>query len=184
MWGVDDWTAAERTERFAEYLELVDRLTRDAVVDYEGRWYATQGAVMEPGFAQQPRPPFMIAAHGARSLDAAARHADTWNTFGPTLADARKGSERLTAACIRIGRDPGEIRRSVLMGLVEGSAWTSADEFAEHVRRWNDAGFTHFIFYDPPYARAGVPRAEPSVVDELLEHTIPQLRRDLAERQR
>ena len=180
MWGVADWAPVERTARFVEYVELVDRLARDTLVTYDGEWYVTHGAVMDPGFVQKPRPPLVIAAHGARTLDVAARYADTWNTFGPTLAEARKSSERLDEACARTGRDPSEIGRSALIGLVGESAWTTTHEFADLVRRWHEAGFTHFIFYDPPYARDGVPRAEPRVVDELLAHTIPHLREDLA----
>jgi alkanesulfonate monooxygenase SsuD/methylene tetrahydromethanopterin reductase-like flavin-dependent oxidoreductase (luciferase family) len=180
MWGCDEWAPAERIARFVEYVELVDRLARDPLVSYDGEWYSTLGAAMDPGFVQKPRPPFVIAAHGPQTLEVAARFADTWNTFGPTLAEARKSSERLTAACIRNGRDPNEIRRSALVGLADGSAWTTANEFAELVLRWHEAGFTHFIFYDPPYARDGVPRAEPQAVDELIAHTIPHLRQDLA----
>jgi Coenzyme F420-dependent N5,N10-methylene tetrahydromethanopterin reductase and related flavin-dependent oxidoreductases len=180
MWGVDDWPPAERSGRFAEYVEMVDLLAREAVVTYDGQWYATKGAVMDPRFVQEPRPPFLIAAHGARTLDVAARYADNWNTFGPTLAEARRSSERLDGACIRNGRDPSEIRRSALIGLIGDTAWTTANEFAGLVRRWYDGGFTHFIFYDPPYSRQGVPHAEPSVVDQLLTHTIPRLRQELA----
>jgi alkanesulfonate monooxygenase SsuD/methylene tetrahydromethanopterin reductase-like flavin-dependent oxidoreductase (luciferase family) len=180
MWGVDDWGPSERAARFAEYVELVDRLARGELVTSDGLWYSTQGAVMAPGFVQKPRPPLVIAAHGARSLDVAARYADNWNTYGPTLAEAGKSSARLDEACTRIGRDPHELRRSALLGLAGDSAWTTAKEFETLVRRWCDAGFTHFIFYDPPYAREGVPRADPRVVDELLADAIPRLRQDLA----
>jgi alkanesulfonate monooxygenase SsuD/methylene tetrahydromethanopterin reductase-like flavin-dependent oxidoreductase (luciferase family) len=154
MWGVEDWSAADRVTRFAEYVELVDRLARDEVVSFDGRWYAIEGAAMHPGFAQAPRPPMLLAAHGTRTLETAARFADNWNTFGPTLDAARDQSQLLDRICGENGRDPAEIRRSA---------------------------FTHFIFYDPPYARPGVARAEPRVVDELLTDTIPQLRQDLAE---
>ncbi|MEY2459695.1 MAG: hypothetical protein QOG30_1525, partial [Acidimicrobiaceae bacterium] len=79
-----------------------------------------------------------------------------------------------------IGRDPGEIRRSVLVGLLEGTAWTSASHFEEVVHEWFDAGFTEVIFYDPPYGRADTPIASPEVVDELLSVTVPRLRRKLS----
>jgi alkanesulfonate monooxygenase SsuD/methylene tetrahydromethanopterin reductase-like flavin-dependent oxidoreductase (luciferase family) len=180
MWGVGDWPPVERAARFAEYVELVDRLAREALVTYDGQWYATQAAAMDPGFLQRPRPPLLIAAHGTQTLEVAARYADNWNTFGPTLEEARKSSGRLDAFCDRNGRDPNEIRRSALLGLMSDTAWTTANEFDEQVRRWHDAGFTHFIFYDPPYAREGVPRAEPRIVEELLANTIQRLRQDLA----
>jgi alkanesulfonate monooxygenase SsuD/methylene tetrahydromethanopterin reductase-like flavin-dependent oxidoreductase (luciferase family) len=122
----------------------------------------------------------VLAAHGPATLRVAARYADTWNTYGPTLEEARATSERLDHACIAIGRDPGEIRRAVLVGLLEGTAWTSASHFADVVHEWFDAGFSEVVFYDPPYGRADVPIASPDVIDELLSVTLPRLRRELS----
>jgi alkanesulfonate monooxygenase SsuD/methylene tetrahydromethanopterin reductase-like flavin-dependent oxidoreductase (luciferase family) len=180
MWGVEDWPVADRVARFSEYVELVDRLTRDEVVTFSGRWYATDGAVMHPGFAQSPRPPMLIAAHGRRTLETAARHADNWNTFGPTLDDARAQNQLLDRICEGSGRDPDAIRRSALLGLVGDTAWSDPGEFEEVVHRWHEAGFTHFVFYDPPYSRPGVPHAEPGAGDELFTQTIPRLRHELS----
>jgi alkanesulfonate monooxygenase SsuD/methylene tetrahydromethanopterin reductase-like flavin-dependent oxidoreductase (luciferase family) len=168
MWGVEEWSPRERAERFAEYVDLVDRLTREDEVTAPGRWYRADGAVMAPGFVQRPRPPFTLAAHGPRTMAVAARHADTWNTFGPGLDDGRQLSAELDVACAAIGRDPATIRRSVLLGLTDGTAWTTAAELADRVREWHTAGFREVIFYDPPYARAGVPCAPPEAVDEVL----------------
>ena len=93
---------------------------------------------------------------------------------------ARATSERLDHACIEIGRDPGEIRRAVLVGLLEGTAWTSANQFEDVVHEWFGAGFTDVVFYDPPYGRADVPIAPPDVINELLSATLPRLRRELS----
>ena len=180
MWGVEPWSPAERAARFAEYVGLVDRLLRSATVTFTGEWYGTEGALMEPGFVQQPRPPLVLAAHGAKTLATAAMFADTWNTFGPTLEDARAHARTLDAACESIGRDPATIRRSVLIGLTEGTAWTSAGEFERLVGEWVADGFSDIVFYDPPYARAGVPAAGPEVMNELLDDVIPRLRRELS----
>lgn len=179
MWGVKEWSVLERAERFAEYVGLVDRLTRNDEVSFEGRWYRTERAMMAPGFVQRPRPPLLLAAHGPRTLAVTARYADVWNTYGPTLAEAVAARERLAAACQAIGRDPGEIRCSVLLGLVEATAWTSPALFEDAVATWHAEGFTEFLFYDPPYARVGIARAEAAVVDEILASSIPRLRREL-----
>ena len=180
MWGVDDWTPRERAERFVEYVELVDRLTTEDDVTFEGRWYSATGALMAPGFVQRPRPPLVLAAHGPRTLAVTASHADTWNAFGPTLADGRALSQQLDAACEAIGRDPADIRRSVLLGLTDGTAWTSAAQLEDRVREWHAAGFREFVFYDPPYARAGVPCAAPETVDAVLHESLPRLRAALS----
>jgi alkanesulfonate monooxygenase SsuD/methylene tetrahydromethanopterin reductase-like flavin-dependent oxidoreductase (luciferase family) len=180
MWGVEEWSPRHRAERFAEYVELVDRLAREDDVTYDGAWYRTKGASTAPGFVQRPRPPMVLAAHGPATLQVAARFADTWNTYGPTLEEARATSERLDDACIAIGRDPGDIRRSVLVGLLGGTAWTSASQFEDVVHQWFDAGFTEVVFYDPPYGRADVPISSPEVVDELLSVSLPRLRSELS----
>jgi alkanesulfonate monooxygenase SsuD/methylene tetrahydromethanopterin reductase-like flavin-dependent oxidoreductase (luciferase family) len=180
MWGVEEWSPGERVERFAEYVELVDRLAREDDVTYGGAWYQTTGAVTAPGFVQRPRPPLVLAAHGIGTLRVAARFADTWNTYGPTLEAARTTSERLDEACRQIGRDPGEIRRAVLLGLMAGTSWTSASHFEDLVHQWFEAGFTDVVFYDPPYGRSDVPIAPVDTIDELLSVTLARLRRDLS----
>lgn len=180
MWGVEDWSPAERAGRFGEYVELVDQLLREAEVTHDGEWYSTTGAVMAPGFVQQPRPPLLLAAHGPKTLATAARFADTWNTYGPSLSAARETSARLDAACEAIGRDPGEIMRSALVGLLDDTAWSTAAEFEDLVHQWTDAGFSEVIFYDPPYARPGVRKAEPGAVDEVLADVLPRLRREIS----
>jgi alkanesulfonate monooxygenase SsuD/methylene tetrahydromethanopterin reductase-like flavin-dependent oxidoreductase (luciferase family) len=179
MWGVEEWTPRERSERFAEYVELVDRLSREDNVTHHGDWYQTTGAVTAPGFLQTPRPPLVLAAHGVATMAVVAQFADTWNTYGPTLDAARAGSDMLDDACVDVGRDPSQIRRSALLGLMEGTSWTSASQFEDLVHDWFDAGFTDIVFYDPPYGRANVPTALPDAIDELLGETIPRLRRDL-----
>jgi alkanesulfonate monooxygenase SsuD/methylene tetrahydromethanopterin reductase-like flavin-dependent oxidoreductase (luciferase family) len=179
MWGACEWSDVERVARFAEYVELVDRLLREDEVDFEGQWYRTNGALLTPGCVQRPRPPILLAGHGPRSMRVVARFAEIWNTFGPTLADAVDGARRLDAACQDIGRDPVEVRRSVLFGIRAETAWRDAGEFADLVRRWYDAGFRDFVFYDPPYRGSGLPTAPPETVEELLHTTIPTLRDEL-----
>lgn len=181
MWGVEEWSAAERASRFAEYVELVARLMDDEVVDFRGRWYRADGATMSPGFVQAPRPPILLAAHGAKSVRVAARHADIWNTFGPTLEEAARTSSALDEACREMGRDPAEIRRSVLFGIREDTAWRTAEQFGDLVRRWHDAGFRDFLFYDPPYSGSGLDTAVPETITQLIDDTIPELRRELAD---
>ena len=180
MWGAHDWSNAERVGRFGEYVELLERLLREDDVDFDGNWYRTEHARMAPGFVQRPRPPLLLAGHGPTSLRVVARFADTWNTFGPSLADAVQNSRRLDAACVEAGRGSSDVRKSVLFGIREDTAWRDSDAFADLVRRWFDVGFRDFIFYDPPYAGSGLPAAPTDTVTELLENTIPALRTEFA----
>ena len=60
MIGVPDWEPAERVARFGEYLEIVDRLLRDEVTTFSGRFYDVQEAAMNPRPVQAPRPPLTV----------------------------------------------------------------------------------------------------------------------------
>jgi alkanesulfonate monooxygenase SsuD/methylene tetrahydromethanopterin reductase-like flavin-dependent oxidoreductase (luciferase family) len=55
----------------------------------------------------------MIGGQGARVLRIVAEHADIWNYPGPPSPEFRQRDEVLTGMCAPIGRDPGEIARSM-----------------------------------------------------------------------
>jgi alkanesulfonate monooxygenase SsuD/methylene tetrahydromethanopterin reductase-like flavin-dependent oxidoreductase (luciferase family) len=64
--------------------------------------------------------PFLIGGGGQRrTLPLAARHAREWNAMGDVESWA-ESSAVLDRCCRDIGRDPGEIRRSVMTGYVVG----------------------------------------------------------------
>jgi probable F420-dependent oxidoreductase len=73
--------------------------------------------------------PILIGAGGERiALRIVAEHADIWNYIGDPDLMAKK-AHILDSWCDRVGRNPGDVRRSVLMidpGLVE-----RADEYVE-----------------------------------------------------
>ncbi len=87
--GQEPWTAAERTARFAEFVDHLDRLlTEPAVERLDGRYYAAVDARAIPGCEQRPRVPFAVAGAGPRAMDVAARHGQLWVTFGdPSASD-------------------------------------------------------------------------------------------------
>jgi len=79
--------------------------------------------------------PILIGGSGEKvTLPLVARFADAWNTFGPPESYAKKNSV-LDRCCEDIGRDPGEIERTVCVGDADYARW---EEFL-------DAGATHLI---------------------------------------
>ena len=79
--------------------------------------------------------PLLIAGSGERrTLRLVARHADIWHTFADGQDFVRKAGV-LDRYCAQIGRDPGEIERSVLVG---GDPFTVAPPLL-------DLGITFFI---------------------------------------
>jgi probable F420-dependent oxidoreductase len=85
--------------------------------------------------------PILIGASGEKvMLRLVAQHADIWNSFGDPDEMARK-SAVLDDWCGRVGRDPAEIERSVLL---RENQHERADEYAER-------GITHLIVgWDAP----------------------------------
>ena len=85
---------------------------------------------------QRPRPPLIIGTRGAAApIRLAAAHADEINLYYVTPAAARVAFERLDAACRAIGRDPGSVRRSVLLGTAVGSTPSDARARLADIRR-------------------------------------------------
>jgi probable F420-dependent oxidoreductase len=83
------------------------------------------------------RLPILIGGGGEKvTLRITARHADAWNTFGPAENFAHK-SAVLDRWCAEVGRDPGEIERTVAINGTDVEAGT-VDGLLE-------AGATHLI---------------------------------------
>ena len=170
--GLDTWPLKERSGRLAEQVAILDQLLRGEPVTYDGHYYRVRGAQLHAP-VQQPRPPLVIAAHGKRGLQLAARYADTWNSFGGqpfaptagasdgplvTLEEAvsatRRLSERLDGYCREIGRDPATLRRTVLAWRPVPDPFASLDAFDEYVGHYWALGIAEIIFYWPPLDNA------------------------------
>jgi alkanesulfonate monooxygenase SsuD/methylene tetrahydromethanopterin reductase-like flavin-dependent oxidoreductase (luciferase family) len=161
--GQDEWPRKERTERFEEVVELLDLLLSQPATTWQGRWYAAAEARMLPTSLQVPRIPFALAATGPRGLRLAARFARTWITVGPvqpgdaeTLSldaaagEVRRQGDALDAACAEAGRDPGELRRLALVGLLLPPVGVpGADQWDDAVGRYAEAGITDLVVHWP-----------------------------------
>jgi alkanesulfonate monooxygenase SsuD/methylene tetrahydromethanopterin reductase-like flavin-dependent oxidoreductase (luciferase family) len=157
--GEKPWTPRERADRFAEFVELTDRLLREPATSYAGTFYSADGGRTYPGCVQQPRVPFAVAATGPRAMQVAAMYADTWVTTGDRgsemlspvegAAAVRAQIDALERACARVGRDPRSLGRLVLSGLRLDSGLDSAAAFAETIGRYAAVGVTDFVVHWP-----------------------------------
>lgn len=185
--GTEMWGRAERAERFAEAVGLLDGILRGTTVHAAGRHYGVGDVTVQPAPRQDPRPPLTVAAHAPESIEVAARHGDAWCSFGgwglsleELLAVARRRSARLDEACVRAGRPPLAVRRVLLMGspaTLHANPWASAGVFEDMVGRCHEAGIDDVVVYFPPetmYRRGSVP---PGVLDEVVADVLPRLRK-------
>jgi len=176
--GHDPWSSIERAERFAEFLDLLDRLLRHPETSYRGTFYSAVEARTYPGCVQEPRLPFAVAATGRRGMTLAALHGSAWVTTGDlgpegSLLGAEKGVDvvraqmaRLDEACVDVGRDPSSIARLVLTGPRLAPGLTSLDAFDDTAGRYEEVGVTDFVVHwpraDEPYA------ADPEMFERIF----------------
>jgi alkanesulfonate monooxygenase SsuD/methylene tetrahydromethanopterin reductase-like flavin-dependent oxidoreductase (luciferase family) len=158
--GTTPWTRRERTERFVEFVELLDELLREPGVTRDGIHYSAQGARAVPGCVQRPRVPFSIAAVGPRGMRLAAEQGSSWVTYGdltgaehvePVLGAriVAEQVERLEAACGDVGRDIRSIDRIVLTGPQLDPCYDSVESFRDMLGRYEDAGATDVVVHWP-----------------------------------
>lgn len=141
MLGLEFPGVRERIERLDEACEAIRLLWTGDRVDFDGRHYRLRQAVQNPPPLQPGGPPVWIGGGGERrTLRVVARHADVWNLIGGHIDDAVRKSRVLDRHCDEIGRDPGEIRRSVQLrfdGDVDGTMAI--------LREFVDAGFSEIV---------------------------------------
>ena len=161
------WSPDERAERFAEFVDLLDRLLRQPVTTFRGRFWSAYEARTTPGCVQLPRIPFGIAATRPRSLRVAAKFGSLWVSSGPRthsgppLAAAEGGAAiarqlaRLEEACSAEGRDPATLDRLVLTGPLLDDGLRSLDAFREVREAYAALGVTDLVVHwprsRPPY---------------------------------
>jgi alkanesulfonate monooxygenase SsuD/methylene tetrahydromethanopterin reductase-like flavin-dependent oxidoreductase (luciferase family) len=179
--GQDPYSPRQRAARFAEFVELLDRLLRQPATNFTGRFYSANEARSAPGCVQQPRVPFAIAATGPRGLQLAARYGDIWVTTGDRSADryaaaagaavVRQQIIALERACARAGRSPKAIRRLVLTGTQLDSGLTSVETFRDTIRQYAAAGVSDLAVHWPrksdPYA------GDPGTFERIITHARP-----------
>ena len=160
--GQEAWSPRERADRFAEFVDLTDRLLREPETSYAGRFYSADDARTYPGCVQQPRIPFAVAATGPRAMKLAATYADTWVTTGdrdaeaalrerakaPHVVRAADGHARRSVRA-RSAAIPASLDRLVLTGISLDSGLASAGAFDETLGRYAAIGVTDFVVHWP-----------------------------------
>ena len=107
----------ERLDRLEEATDVIERLLAGERVTHHGRFYDLEDAICEPR-PVQARLPILIGGSGReKTLRTTARHADLWNGYGAPERVAET-CDVLRQRCEEIGRDFGEIERTVTMEVV------------------------------------------------------------------
>ncbi len=112
----------QRFQRFEEALEILIRLLRsDTPVDFTGRYYRIQDAILLPRPQRPGGPPILIGGNGRkRTLPLAACYADEWNAIYLPAEKFGALNAELNALLEAEGRDPATVRRSMMTGVEFG----------------------------------------------------------------
>jgi len=154
------WSRGERTERFAEYVELTDLLLTQPVTSFDGRHYFADEVHSHPLCVQRPRVPFAIAASGPRGMALTARYGQYWVTTGEPNAFARapyeeavptvrRQVEAMERACLDIGRDPATLARLLVAGPTVGNVLDSPEAFFDAAEQLAAVGITDLVVQWP-----------------------------------
>jgi alkanesulfonate monooxygenase SsuD/methylene tetrahydromethanopterin reductase-like flavin-dependent oxidoreductase (luciferase family) len=168
MLGIEPWSMIERSERFDEFVDLLDRVLCQPETTFHGRYYSAVEARTYPGCTQRPRIPFAVAATGPRAMRVAARHASVWVTngdrahTGPPLGPGegaevvRRQGVLFDEVCATEGRDPSTVDRLVLTGPRLDAGLQSPRAFKELKEAYASIGTTDLVVHWPrpsePYA--------------------------------
>jgi F420-dependent oxidoreductase-like protein len=112
----------DRFVRFTEGLEISSLLLySNSPVDYDGRFYRLEEAILLPRPQRHGGPPILVGGNGEkRTLPLAARLADEWNAVYLPPAEFSRLNARLDELLEAEGREPNEVSRSMMTGCVFG----------------------------------------------------------------
>lgn len=115
IYGLDFPAPPERYDRLEEAIALMKELWYSESGSFSGRHYRIAGTDSKP-HPPAGRPPILIGGTGPkRTLRIVAEHGHEWNATPMEPADYAKANAALEQHCADVGRDPADIRRSMLI---------------------------------------------------------------------
>jgi|tagenome__1003787_1003787.scaffolds.fasta_scaffold20987853_2 F420-dependent oxidoreductase-like protein len=120
-----------RMEMLEEQLEIVHRQWTEPEFSFHGAHYQLESCQALPKPVQQPRPPIIVGGGGKpRTVAAAARFGDEYNTTESRPSECARIRRRLDEACEAVGRDPASMVFSVMSTTAVGSDRAEAERRA------------------------------------------------------
>lgn len=184
MVGMAPLSPTQRADRFAEFIEIMNRLLKHPVTNYRGAYYRADGVVMAPGCVQNPRIPFAVAATGPRGIELAARYARIWVTNGDparfgllpedeALALARAQLQLLTDQCRRLGSRPSAVIAMINGSVIGDNPASSADKLCRFAEKCASLGFGALTVHYPRLS--GVFAGDPADFATAVAKALPSI---------
>lgn len=136
QYGIPFPSARKRLDMMGEACAILKSMWTNHRTTYSGHYYEVSEALCEPKPLQKPHIPLWIGGRGEKvTLRVVAEVADGWNTFCVPIDEYKHKLNVLSQHCGAIGRDPSEIRKSLIFDAIIGETET---ELAEQVSRIKD----------------------------------------------
>lgn len=120
--GIPFYDFPTRYEMFEDALEITARLLlSDGPVSYDGKHFQLDNALLLPRPKRPGGPPVLVGGNGPkRTLPLAARFAEEWNAVYLPVDTLKERMSLLDDLAKQHGREPDEIKRSMMTGTVFG----------------------------------------------------------------
>jgi F420-dependent oxidoreductase-like protein len=119
--GVPFPSTSERFERLEETLRLAHQMWSGDETPFHGRHYTLQRPLNSPPAISQPHPRILVGGMGEKkTLRFVAQYADACNIFDVGRDGVLAKLDVLDRHCADVGRDPGQIERTVLSSFPMG----------------------------------------------------------------
>jgi len=157
----------ERQDRFQEACELIRML-----FTANGQYYKLNQAPLSPGSYQKPHIPILVGGTGERrtlrtlAMFGDIMNLDGWSGHGMSIEVFRHKVNVLKQHCEEVGRDPAEIKLTVLMPLLISDDKEKVENFNQRLGPESMAGSRNYLV-----DRIGEFIAEG--VDEIMFGSIP-----------
>ncbi len=104
-----------RIDRFEEAFTIIRTLLNEGHIDFEGTYYTVRGAELAP--KARAGIPLLVGSNGPRMLAITLPYVSICNSWHASLGNQLSGLapllEQVDAAAAGVGRDPGEVEKSV-----------------------------------------------------------------------
>ncbi len=122
-----------RFQRFEEGLEVITQLLdSDTPVDFSGKFFQLHEAILLPRPQRPGGPHILIGGNGPkRTLPLVARYADEWNGVYLPADQYSERSAALDELARQAGRDPQQIKRSIMIGCEFGRSDAEVNALVE-----------------------------------------------------
>ena len=168
-YGIDFPAPRERFDRLDEYIAVMQAMWGEGPASFEGRYYRLDEADSLPKPAAG-RPTVLIAGGGEkRTLPLVAKYAHEWNSVDLPPDVYRHKCELLAGYCDEIGRDPSEIRHTMMtMGLIGTTPAELEGEAAlQMLRRAPPSPTSPADYIDGLRARGALMGSSDEIVDRI-----------------